>query len=489
MPRRHLSLTAATAELSSLLGELRSELGIPLSFSAAAEADARAAAARPPVGADRLDIPFVTIDPPASRDLDQAVHIEDRGGEGFLVHYAISAVGTLVEPGSALDEEVHARGVTVYGPQGAFPLHPETLSAGAASLLPGAERTAYLWTMALDADAAACHTTVELARVRSRAKLSYAQVQRAADSSAGLPPGVPEDLPRLLRRVGELRGAVERARGGVSMDTPEQVVVRTNGGFRLEFRGNLPAESWNAQLSLLTGMEAARMMRAAGTGILRTLPPAQEAAIRRLRRVANALGIRWERTVGYPELVRSLDSAVPAHAAFLEAATELFRGAAYEWFDGGAPPRPLIHGAIAAEYAHVTAPLRRLVDRYGLEICLAHSRGEPVPADMRDRLPAVPGFMATGTRRAGAYERAAVDIVEALVLRGREGETFPGVILDVEERRRGPDQRGEVILRGLGIEGEVTGRALPLGEQVPVRLAEADPARRRVAFTLAEPPA
>ena len=72
--------------------------------------------------------------------------------------------------------------------------------------------------------------------------------------------------------------------------------------------------------------------------------------------------------------------------------------AGYEVFDGAAPDAPLPHGAIAAEYAHVTAPLRRLVDRFGLEICLAHSQGTEVPEHVRAALPTLPETMATATR-------------------------------------------------------------------------------------------
>lgn len=486
MPHRHVGLSTSPVELLEYLRRLRAELDIPAEFSPQAQADASAAAARDPGGADRRDIPFVTIDPPASTDLDQALHLERRG-DGFRVHYAISAVGTLIEPGSALDEEVRARGVTVYGPGHAFPLHPEVLSAGAASLLPGQDRPAYLWTLELAADGTARSTTVELARVRSRAKLSYAQVQHAADTGRPLPDGAPADLPGLLRTVGGLRLRIERERGGVSLDIPEQVVVRTDRGYHLEFERTLPVESWNAQISLLTGMEAAKIMRAAGTGILRTLPPADERDVRRLRHAARALGVRWERGVSYPDLVRTLDSAVPANAAFIQQAATLFRGAAYAAFDGGAPAHPLPHAAIAAEYAHVTAPLRRLVDRYGLEVCLAHCSGTAVPDAVRAGLAQVPALMEAATHRANAYERGAVDTIEALVLQGHEDERFRGVVIDVDERGRNGIRRGDVLLRELAVEGRVSGPELPLGEEVEVLLAETDPAARRVTFELLGP--
>ena len=91
----------------------------------------------------------MTIDPPGSRDLDQALHIARRG-DGWTVRYAIADVAALVRPGGAVDLDAHLRGVTVYAPDAKAPLHPVVLSEGAASLLPGEWRPAVVWTLELD---------------------------------------------------------------------------------------------------------------------------------------------------------------------------------------------------------------------------------------------------------------------------------------------------------------------------------------------------
>src|SRR5215203_5803364 len=102
MPAARLHVAPAEA-LSAGLDALRAQAGVPEAFPPDVEAEAAAAAARPPAGA-RVDLPLVTIDPPGSRDLDQAVHIE-RLGDGHRVHYAIADVGAWVAPGGALDHE------------------------------------------------------------------------------------------------------------------------------------------------------------------------------------------------------------------------------------------------------------------------------------------------------------------------------------------------------------------------------------------------
>jgi exoribonuclease R len=107
---------------------LRDELEVPGDFSAAVLADAQRAAESVELpDEDATDIPFVTIDPPGSRDLDQAVHIA-RAGTGYLVSYAIADIASFVLPGSALDEEAQRRGETLYFPDVRIPLHTPSLS-------------------------------------------------------------------------------------------------------------------------------------------------------------------------------------------------------------------------------------------------------------------------------------------------------------------------------------------------------------------------
>jgi hypothetical protein len=489
VPTRQMRLApAAPDDVSSALAALRAEVGLPAMFPQDVLEEARAAVEQDfSVGrADRRDIEFVTIDPPGSKDLDQAVHVE-QSGEGYVVHYAIADLGAFVRPGGALDEEVRKRGLTVYGPDARTPLHPKILSEGAASLLPEEDRPAVLWTVSLDARGIITGASLERVLVRSRERLTYAEVQ------SGLDAGTAGESLQLLADVGRLRQSLELARGGVSLEVPEQEVERREDGtYTLSFRRNLPVEEWNAQISLLTGIAAAHLMREAGVGILRMLPEADPRDLARLRRTARALQIDWPDTLPYARLVPTLVSRIPEHAAFLNEATTLFRGAGYVAFGMPGPAGAVVplpantrHAAIAADYAHVTAPLRRLVDRYATEVCLAISAGTPVPAWVLEAMPALPRVMAETTRRASSFERECVDIVEASLLADRLGEEFDGVVVDVEDDAK-EVQRGQVVLRDPAVRAQVTGQSLPLGDEVRVRLAVADVDERRVLFTLSE---
>jgi len=159
----------------------------------------------------------------------------------------------------------------------------------------------------------------------------------------------------------------------------------------------------------------------------------------------------------------------------------LFRGAGYTAFSGGVPEQPE-HAAMKSEYAHVTAPLRRLVDRWAAEICVALCADTEVPEWVRESMVVIPKIMDEADRRANAYERSIVSMVEAGLVAEQVGSLFDGVITEVDDRE---STRGIVALSTLAIEGRITGTTpLPLGQPVRVRLVEADIAQRTVAFEL-----
>jgi exoribonuclease R len=501
MPRRRLSVrTAGTARIDTELAELRTRMQIPNGWSAEVLAEVDTCALTPRLPAyDATALPLFTVDPPGSRDLDQAMHLSRRGS-GYRVHYAIADVAAFVRPGGAIDAEARRRVETLYFPDLRVPLHPPQFSEGAASLLPDHDAPALLWQLDLDAEGVPVAIDLRRAMVRSRRRLDYATVQTAIDK------GTADEALALLGVIGPLREARERDRGGVSLPIPDQEVEPVNGGYTLSYRAPRPADGWNAQISLLTGMAAAELMLDAGIGLLRTLPSAPVSAYDRLHRVATALGVDWPADLPYAQLVRSLHPDRPAHAAFLNECTGLLRGAAYTVFDGAgsadaassgaaspgvaspgtaAPDRDaarrsnLSHAAVAAPYAHCTAPLRRLADRFAGEICAAVASGDPVPDWVHQALPEIPGLMETGDRRAHEVERACVDLVEAELLRGREGEVF-----DVDERRpvSGTVQLREPAVRARLADDRPGAAPLPLGERLRVRLASVDPTKPTVRF-------
>lgn len=330
---------AIAARLRTGFAAIRAELEIVAEHpaDAAHEAEARRAAPTAPlpgvelVGADsrtdRRDLQLVTLDPAGSTDLDQAFALH-RDGAGFVLHYAIADVAAHVVPGGALDRVAHARGQTLYAPDGREGLHAPALSEDAGSLLAGVDRLAVLWTLTIDDRGELAGTEVERAVVRSTAQLDYAGAQVALDSG-----GAHEQL-TLLREAGALLQTAQRRRGAIELPEPAQELVPDGAnGWTLRWEPRHPIEAANAQLSLLCGHAAATLMLGGGTGLLRTLPPAPPEAHTRLRAAAHALRIAWPGAQPLSDLMPALDGTNPAHLAFLDECRGLLRGADYTPFD------------------------------------------------------------------------------------------------------------------------------------------------------------
>jgi hypothetical protein len=108
---------------------------------------------------------------------------------------------------------------------------------------------------------------------------------------------------------------------------------------------------------------------------------------------------------------------------------------------------------------------------------------EPVPDWVHQALPGLPATMQRSGQQANAYEKAALDLVEAVLLEHRVGEEVTGTIVSVHDDDAG---RGVLLVPSLGVEAPVTGDGdLPLGHEVTARLVSADPVTRTVAFAVA----
>lgn len=471
MPQRrsHVAPSAAQSELAEALAALRVAAEAPTEFSP--EAIAEASSVSPPAPElDLRDVPFATLDPVGSKDLDQAFHLA-RTGDGFEVRYAIADVPAFVTPGGALDAEARERGQTLYAADGSIPLHPRELSEGSASLLPDVDRPALVWTFALSSSGDVDDFRLERALIRSRAQLDYESTQKALDAGEESPAS-------LLRDIGELRIAKEQKRGGASLNMPDEEVVQLDDGtYSIERRSPLPVEEWNAQLSLMTGMAAASLMVEAKVGVLRTMPEPDAEAFETFRRQTEALGRPW--TDGeYGKYLRGLDRTDPLTLPVLQAAASLFRGAGYVTFDGSVPA-DVEQAAIAVPYAHATAPLRRLVDRWALAICLGISDGSGVPAWARESLAELPELMQASSQRASRLNADTVNRVEAALLTPLVGSTIEATVIEI---------RNDGERAGIQIADPAVTASAPVpvgtkpGETVMLKVVRADIAKGEMEF-------
>jgi exoribonuclease R len=442
------------------LARLRERFAIPDGFPPEVLAEAeRTAERRLAEHRDRTDEPFVTLDPAQSTDLDQAFRIEPAGGD-LVLHYALADIGWFVPAGGPTEAEAWKRGLTLYLPDGKARLYPPVLSERAASLLPDGPRPAIVVSVACAEDGAVRLLGAERAVVRNTAKLGYETAE------VGAVPHLAEFASRMKRS--------EDARGAARVDPPEQEVERgPDGSFQLVLRPWTAAAVANSALSLAANLAIADALLAAGTGLFREMALPDERALRRLRLTARGLGLHWPANATLAQFERTLDPASRAAAIFQLAVRRAGGSARYLPYE---PDHIPWHAALGATYTHATAPMRRLADRYVLEAALAVANQRPVPADCEAAFARLPEVMDAADAREGAIERAVIDLAEAALLAGREGQLFDATVTDLDERG------ARIQLAELPIVVRVGARRVAPGDAVRVRLVQADPVQGTLAF-------
>jgi exoribonuclease R len=192
-----------------------------------------------------------------------------------------------------------------------------------------------------------------------------------------------------------------------------------------------------------------------------------------LRNAARALGLTWPRAAGLRDYQKTLDPADPKQAALMLEIRRASPGASYQPYQEGVVPW---HEAMAATYAHATAPLRRLADRYVVRCTLAIANGQAVPQAVTDAFAKLPKVMGRADGHASQISRAAIDLAEAVMLAGREGETFAASVIDLTDRGV------RVQLADLPVVANVNASGVARGADLRLKLLSADPNQRRIVF-------
>ena len=421
---------------------------------------------------DATGIDFFTIDPPTSTDLDQAMHLERRAGGGYRVHYAIADVAAFVAPGGALDAEAHRRVTTLYFPDEKIPLHPAARSPRAPpACSPDQDRPALLWTIDLDADGAH-HRHRRPSRPRpqpGQARLRRAYSGRSTRYRARIPRAAARHRHPARAAGGRpRRHLAQRPRAGDRRARPRAT--------SLTYRAPLPADGWNAQISLLTGMAAAGLMLAYGTG--HPAHPAQRPG--RRGRPAAPFGAGAAHRVAAPCPVRRSSSAPSTRASRTTRPSS--RSARLCCAAPGTPCSPAARrpSSPCTPRWPPRTPTARPRCAASSTATRASSASPPWPARTRPdwvlaALDELPKEMAQGTGRANTVERECVDIVEAALLKDRVGEVFDATVVDV--KRAASRTVGTVHLKDPAVVGPHRGRRPPPAGRAPA--GPAHPGRPR----------
>ena len=488
------------------------EHGLPHVFSTEAMADAEAAGpAELGERTDLRDLPLVTIDGADARDFDDAVWAEPdpEAPGGWHLVVAIADVAHYVRPGSALDQAARERGNSVYFPDRVVPMLPEALSNGWCSLVPGEARpclAAHLW---LDGAGKISGHRFLRGLMRSRARLTYEQVQDARD-------GRPDDVTSPLAEtvIAPLYGAFEallaarETRGTLELDIAERRIELDAGG---QVTAVVPRQRLDSHRLIEEFMIAANVAAAETLERLRQPcmyrvhdrpdPQKVEALRDTLRsldfKLAKGQPIRGETFNRILKKFLSTDHYEMINDVILRTQSQ----AVYS-------PRNIGHFGLAlTKYAHFTSPIRRYAD---LLVHRALISGLGLGGDgLTD--PSAADFAETAThisateRRAQVAERDTLDRFTAAYLRAELGRVLTGRVRGVTRfglfveldgsggdalipMRSLPDDRYDHDERRHCLTGRRWGRVYRLGETVAGRLIEADPVTGGLVLDLVEDP-
>jgi ribonuclease R len=339
---------------------------------------------------DLTTLPFVTIDNPDSRDLDQALLIE-KTDSGYRVRYALADASYYIQPGSALFTDALARGATFYTPTMTAPMLPVQLSEGLISLNPHVDRRALVFDMQVDAAGITRRTTIVRAKIRSHAKLDYGSVQAWLDegadetASAGASTGAGDDADKsvessyensllLLRELGIKLIAAAETRGIVKFDRTETYisVLDQPPRFEMSVRKRYETERYNEQISLMCNMQGAEMLLVleGANDVLQAIFRVHDAPLQKSLKLLRETLEQFSRNQEKPELWRwqeqqSLSDYLNSlsqddnHKRRVRAVQRQImqaqRGSSYE------PTASEHHALKAASYARFSSPMREVV--------------------------------------------------------------------------------------------------------------------------------
>jgi ribonuclease R len=476
------------------------EHDLPVAFDA--EALALAAAAEPVGPAGRNDLrslPLVTIDGADARDFDDAVFAEPdtdpKNPGGFNLVVAIADVAHYVRPSDALDRAAYWRGNSVYFPDRVVPMLPEALSNGLCSLKPGEDRGCLAVRMTIDAQGKKLRHRFTRALMRSAARLTYDQVQSAAD-------GKPDETtgPLATTVIAPLYGAFRallaerRRRGTLDLDLPERQVILDDKGLVQRIQPRLRHDSHRLieEFMILANVAAAETLERLRQPCMYRVHDAPDAAkIEALREFVATLGLNLARgQVLRPKMFTQLLERARATPYALMVHELVLRSQSQAVYS----PVNLGHFGLALpRYSHFTSPIRRYADLLVHRALIAGCKlGDgALPAEAGERFAAYGEHISGTERRAAAAERDAIDRFIAAFLAERVGEILPGRLtgvtrfgLFVRLDETGAD--GLVPIASLpndfydhdeaahALVGRRWGRVYRLGERAMVRLVQAE---------------
>jgi len=429
-----------------------SKVGIPLHFSP----EAKQAATSVPIEVqedvckartDLCHLPFVTIDGADAKDFDDAIALEPGQDTGNILWVAIADVSHYVQPGSALDLDAYERGNSTYFPGFCLPMLPQQLSNGICSLMPDAKRLAVVLEIHCTDAGIVSSMVVHLAVIRSRARLTYTQVQDYLNGTVGAEGDLTPQIQKMLKALLDFSHQLNKnrtARGALDFDLPEAQIDLDDSGHVVGVtrRERLDAHRIVEECMLLANESVADYLQKFKVqGIYRLHDKPELSSINQFQEFLSAfnIGISLDsdgiKPLQLRQVLQQIDN--PAQAFIINRVLLHSMKQAYY------AAHPGEHFALAtSSYGHFTSPIRRysdLIQHRMLKLCIntGVTTGTTAPTNGDLAGPATLEVMADHVtsceRRSMEAERNIVALRSCQFMQDKLEEIFPGFITGVTE--------------------------------------------------------
>jgi ribonuclease R len=175
---------------------------------------------------DFRSLPIVTIDGETARDFDDAVTVRHLANGNFELQVHIADVAQYVTPDSALDQEAHLRGTSVYFPDRAVPMLPLELSTDICSLRPHLDRLVLSCLMQIDPRGEIVGCELSEGVIRSAERMTYTAVNAVLEGDSAMRERYAALVPtfELMRDLALILNRKRQRRGSIDFDLPEPVI-------------------------------------------------------------------------------------------------------------------------------------------------------------------------------------------------------------------------------------------------------------------------